>query len=102
MVASHHLGAGNQTQLLCKSSQCSWLLSRPSSPLFYFLNQENFQAWQFGQWNHSHPTLPPCPAAVAAALSCAGVEATQGCHSHPPLFPCLMALRAMSLLRFRV
>jgi hypothetical protein len=50
MVMSHHVVAGNWTQDLRKSSQCSWLLSHLSSlptPLFYPLlwETEDIKTW---------------------------------------------------------
>ena len=36
-VVRHHTGAGNRTQVLCKSSQCSKPLSHFSSPLFFII-----------------------------------------------------------------
>jgi hypothetical protein len=34
MIVSHHVGAGNQIQVLWKSSQCAYLLSHLPMPLF--------------------------------------------------------------------
>jgi len=39
MVVSHHVVAGNWTQDLWKSSQCSWPLSHLSSPFLFFSRQ---------------------------------------------------------------
>ena len=36
MVVSHHVDAGNQTQVFCKSSQCSSALSHLSNPWSFF------------------------------------------------------------------
>ena len=36
MVVSHHVGAGDQTQVLCKSSKDSYSLSHLSSIFSYF------------------------------------------------------------------
>jgi hypothetical protein len=36
-VVRHHTGAGNRTQVLCKSRQCSKPLSHFSSPLFFII-----------------------------------------------------------------
>lgn len=34
MVVSHHVGAGNLTRVLCKSSKCSYLLGHLLNPVF--------------------------------------------------------------------
>lgn len=57
MVVSHHMGSGNQTLVLCRSSRCSEPLSHLSSPSSKFLKTE---AGDQLSWQMPHP-VPSTP-----------------------------------------
>lgn len=57
MVVSHHVGAGNSTQVLCKSNKRSYPPSHPSSPSLVFSEKGSY--WDgAGEAGWGRPGLP--------------------------------------------
>ena len=78
IVVCHHVGAGNQTPLLCKSSKCFYLLSHPSSPSLQLLKE------------HCH--LVTCNSIELGYCSCMHARAHTHTHTHTQPFQTSLVL----------